>query len=511
MTDTDRGAFGRNVLTYWWIVLPALASLSVSAVSIYPRVTRRPPAVTPDSALYLYVGRRMAGGALPYLTTWDVKPPAIFETTALLSILVGGDSLSMHAIGLAANAVVLSLSCVLLALIARRLTANRIAALAAGLTPLAYPYTYLYAAHGVRAIYFLCVFGLATIYFYLDDRVILSTASGALAAAYWHFGLLFPLATLGAYWYRALRSPENGRDRSANRTGPHEGWLSLGTLLAVTLLVCAPFVLGGALGPLLIQTVVVHVVAAERIFPLGNLRVYLSLFGLLSVVGAYGAGIVSWHLLRSSRSVRSIRSVLPGAIRSDEREREARADGENGAAVRAEDGGRVENERNVSAGLWWVPVTIGWFLLQVLGLDMDGPPDFVPLTVFAGLGVACFVAAFAPDSRSVFDRAVGREGRSSAESRVVATARRNEVRILGLVAIAVGISVAWLLVADPPFPPATGRVPRLFLSGGVSPSCHVRFTEAERLWLARTPANRGDAVCLGGDLGTVLELLRAHL
>lgn len=502
----DREPLSRSVRTYWWALLPALVSLSVSAVSIYPRITRRPPALTPDSALYLYVGRRMATGALPYLTTWDVKPPAIFETTALISILVGGDSLLMHAVGLVGNAVAIALSCVLLALIARRLTANRIAALAAGLTPLAYPYTYLYAAHGIRAIYFLCVFGLAAIYFYLDDRVILSTASGALAAAYWHFGLVFPLAVVGAYWYRALRFPgdqtgsTDGTGRSTNRPG-HDGWLALGTLLAAALLVCAPLVLGGALGPLLIQTVVVHLVAAERISPLGNLRVYLSLFGFLSVVGAYGAGTVFWTLLRSVRAHRASRTTGT----DHERERT-----KSRTEINAEDGGYVESRASVGAGLWWVPLTIGWFLLQVLRLDMDGPPDFVPLTVFSGLGVASFVAAFAPERTLV--PVAGREGGSNPVSGTLDTLdrRRNEVRILGVVVVAVGISVVWLLVADPPFPPASGRVPELFFSERIAPSCHVRFTEAERLWLSLTPADRGDRVCLGRDLETVLELLRTR-
>jgi len=111
------------------------------------------------------------------------------------------------------------------------------------------------------------------------------------------------------------------------------------------------------------------------------------------------------------------------------------------------------------------------------------------------------------------DGTADRTARDRSDRRTTAErfARQNGSHLLGLVFVAVGVSLVWVFLSDPPFLPTTGRVPQLFYSGRVAPSCHVRFTEAERLWLARTAANPGDEICLGRDLGTVLDLLRARL
>ncbi len=68
-------------------LFPALA-----AVILFPTAPAMQPVPPTDSGVFLYAGRRILDGGLPYLAIWDHKPPMIFYINALGLLLAGGSA-----------------------------------------------------------------------------------------------------------------------------------------------------------------------------------------------------------------------------------------------------------------------------------------------------------------------------------------------------------------------------------------------------------------------------------
>ncbi len=71
-----------------WLWLLGLLLVSVLALSVATPVAQQVPG--PDSAVYLYFGRQVNAGALPYRDLFELKPPGIFYIDALGLLLDGG-------------------------------------------------------------------------------------------------------------------------------------------------------------------------------------------------------------------------------------------------------------------------------------------------------------------------------------------------------------------------------------------------------------------------------------
>jgi hypothetical protein len=295
-----------------------------------------PPYLEVDAALYLYIGLRFADGDVPYKHVWEIKPPAMAETTGILAIATGGDPLVYWtAVTVVLVAVALA-TVTLLSVLVYHWTGNRLAAFTAGLTPLAFPTWYLSLATGPRPKYFMLLFGAAAIYCYVRDYPTWSMVCGALAAAYWQFGIIFPAGVLIGYWQGGSRHSRI--------------WLRLGGgLLASTIVVLAPFVYADALPQTIGQTVLTVFMQSPSqptlTKRLGYFRHLVQFAWIVPVVGTYG-GVVIVQQLRS------------------------------GAASR---------------GLWWMPVTIAWFDIQFLVFDLDGLHDLLPIMTVGAFGVGVAV------------------------------------------------------------------------------------------------------------------------
>ncbi|MFC7175705.1 DolP-mannose mannosyltransferase [Halosegnis marinus] len=114
----------------------ALAVEAFTALRLYARLGPGERPVLFDSVIFEYHGWWLARGRRLYVDLWEVKPPVAFEVTTALA-LVAPDPVTYHALAVAVTVGATVATCVLAAAFVLDRTGDGLAALAAGVGPLA--------------------------------------------------------------------------------------------------------------------------------------------------------------------------------------------------------------------------------------------------------------------------------------------------------------------------------------------------------------------------------------
>jgi hypothetical protein len=295
--------------------------------------------LTGDASLFLYMGRQMVQGRVPYLAVFDIKPPLTHEIAAVFALLAG-DPATQAAISIVVTMAAAVSIAGLLAWLTFEHTENSAAAYAAGTVPLVLPSFYRYAALGYRPKYFAALFGFAALACSLRRRDGWAGASAAAAAGCWQFGAIFPVLVVG----RALSQPDEAW-RAAGR--------AIGGIAIVAGLAVAPIALAGvdAVVAMVEQVVLASIIAAEEFDAVQRGR---RLTGMGPALPVVAVGLV-------------------GAV---------------AASVRA----RLTARERWSGGTTWLAVAAVWFAVQVAFFDFDGVgPDLFLLLGVAAIGYGLLI------------------------------------------------------------------------------------------------------------------------
>ena len=193
----------------------------------------------PDPATFMLGGELLSRGYSPYLYMFDVKPPAVYLTTALTSLATGGP-IQHYFVASLLTSLFAALTVLTAAGIVYHRTRSNAAAVAVGLSIFAYTRFLTLPVWGIYAKYYALAFGFLGIYAVLTDRPTLGVALSTLAAGYWQFALVFPVIA-GVEVYR--RGASLGKPFVAGA--------------GVVAVVVAPIVLLGG-GRAMVEQVVLH-------------------------------------------------------------------------------------------------------------------------------------------------------------------------------------------------------------------------------------------------------------
>ncbi|SEA38183.1 DolP-mannose mannosyltransferase [Haloplanus vescus] len=327
---TGRGLRGlkRGLSDDPWRLALIAATISVFAISMVRTALFSPTLINYDGAFYAHAGWYTTKGAIPYVTFWDVKPPLVFEWTALLAFFAFDNMLLLHAYHVATTSAVAAGSVLLVGYLTTELTESSLAGFCAGAVLLAYPGFHYLAAHGFRPKYFTLFFGLAALYLHYSGQSLASGVAAAAAAGFWQFGAVFPVVVLGLEYQRTRTVPVR----------------ALTGMAATTLVVVTPFVFWGAIEPMFVEVVVAPFLLSETFEPFVRLWKGFRFLGyLIPIVLIGAAGIV----------------------------------------------GTLRNEFDTR---WWVFVVGTWYGLQIFYFDLDGFPDLFLGVAIVGIGFGLIVA-----------------------------------------------------------------------------------------------------------------------
>ncbi|MFC7047203.1 DolP-mannose mannosyltransferase [Halobacteriaceae archaeon GCM10025711] len=87
------------------------------------------------------------------------ETPVVFEFTAILAFLTGGDPALLHSVSVLVTAAAAVSGILLVGQLTHQLTGHDTASIIAGLTMLTLPTYYILVSHGIRPKYFTLVFG----------------------------------------------------------------------------------------------------------------------------------------------------------------------------------------------------------------------------------------------------------------------------------------------------------------------------------------------------------------
>ncbi|WP_248910070.1 DolP-mannose mannosyltransferase [Halocatena marina] len=228
----------KRLHTHWW--LSAVAVFAALQLSIYfpLRQTRR---MLPDAAVFLLGGDLLAAGYAPYLRLWDVKPPMIYNTTALFALIAPGDPWTQFYLGSALTTIAAVVIVLLAASLTYRLTARPFAAFVTAVLIIGFHNFVQLPSVGIFPKYFTISFGLASVWCSLDDRPALASAFATIAAGYWQWGLIFVMLVYGRAWRQ---------DRLAH-------WRPMVfASLCVTIIAVMPIVLLGGGVPMIVEVII---------------------------------------------------------------------------------------------------------------------------------------------------------------------------------------------------------------------------------------------------------------
>ena len=298
------------------------------------------PTVATDPAFFQHTGWYVLEGGVPYVDVWDVNPPVPFGIAAALAALSGGNMLVLHALSSTLTALVAAATVLLVGWIARLVTGNDAAAVAAGLTMLAVPELFLLSPEGIRAQFYALFFGVLALALALRDRPFLAGAAAALSAGSWQSGAAFAPLIVGMAYHR---------------TGGRGALRAIAGGGVVTGVVVLAFAAAGALVPMVVQTVVAPLTAGSSYTVAERVYTILLVFG-------YGSLLIPVALYGWARAVRDVRTR------------------------------------------WWIPAGGTLLAAQVLFVDLDGATDALPWLAFVALGVAVAVERVVARRSATTDR-----------------------------------------------------------------------------------------------------------
>jgi len=324
-------------------------------------VVSETPSVGSDPATFLLGGQLLAEGGAPYVHLWDPKPPAIHETTALISVLAGGDAYATYLGGVAVTGLVAVATVALVVAHVSRAGATSVTAALAGFTVIAYRPFLAATSHGPFVKYY-ATCALVGALLALDvEYYLLAGVAGALAVLYWQFAAPVPLVVAGLVGWRYI----NGE------TSLREVGRCVGGAGATTLVVLAPIVWHGGLAAMINQVVVAPALWTYKLIPKSPV-VLFSQFGNASPLlglATVGMLVLVWGAVRDPRRRPTVTVYL---------------------------------------------FLFGWYTLYAARSAQTGIPDLFPLTALVGLIIGKSVvqlrewpAALAPTSRRVLQVATG--------------------------------------------------------------------------------------------------------
>lgn len=215
-----------------------------SSTSAYPVVR------SADSALFNHVGWLwIHTGLVPYLDVWDIKPPAIYEVAAILSILPSPYARHIGA-AVVTSAAALA-SAVLVGIAALHLTRRVVPSVGAGVAVMLIPGWTLAASYGLRPKFFVIAFGLGAIVAIFQNRLVLASVSAALSAAFWQGGAIFVMLVAVAWW-------SSDRGRGIGYHAQITGILALVVVLPVAITGGVP-----AVRAMIVETVAIPLLVGE--------------------------------------------------------------------------------------------------------------------------------------------------------------------------------------------------------------------------------------------------------
>ncbi|EMA48241.1 hypothetical protein C451_20642 [Halococcus thailandensis JCM 13552] len=226
--------------------------------------------ISTDSLMLQHPGWYMLNGATLYSDFVEVKPPVVYETTALLSVVTGNNPIAIHVLGMVITQLAVVLSSVGIALIVHYKTSSPVAAVAAGVSLYALPATIDFGWGGFLAKPFAVMFGIYGIYFLLRDLPLFAGLLSALSAAYWQPSLIFSAIIIGM----AVRSR---RKRRVLRV--------IGGGIVAVVVVLGPVVIWRAIDQMLLSVFVIPSVAS------GSTTFIQTLHGVAGGLG-YGGFVV---------------------------------------------------------------------------------------------------------------------------------------------------------------------------------------------------------------------------
>lgn len=315
-----------NFREHWLGILLAVSVLSFALSFLTVFLSSSPPPVNGDAAHAQHLGWYITQGGIPYVDIWKAKPPVLFEFMAILGFLSGGNMWILHLITVLLTSAA-GIGIVLLAgIIVHDRTGNPDASFLAGLAVLGFAGVHHLSASGFADKYFAVFFGLLSLYLFFRERFFLSGFAAAAGTGFWHLAVAIPVVVLGM---------------AAQQRRKGVFYRALGGMVVLTFLSLLPvIVVWDAFVPMIVEVVLVPIYGGAEGSPLllriGKIGLLLGYASLLIVLGVLG---VVW------------------SVRKDWEQ------------------------------YWWASAVLGWFLIQILFLDMDWYPDLIPVTAFAGIGV----------------------------------------------------------------------------------------------------------------------------
>lgn len=202
---------------FWGLVLftGLLQTLFGIHSVVHPRTQ-----IGPDALLFQYSGQVLRRGGLPYRDVWDIKPPVIHELAALLAIVSGGDPFILFVLSIILTSTIFVVIIALISDLTYAWTADRYAAVAAGLLPVLFPEFVTFASRGLRPKLFVIAFGLLSLRFYSQEKPFLSGILATLSAGLWQFGVFLSISHMLPH--RAVQALAKARSDSNSRIYHHD-------------------------------------------------------------------------------------------------------------------------------------------------------------------------------------------------------------------------------------------------------------------------------------------------
>lgn len=417
-------------------LLLVLGVVLQSIPNLYNFSVNSPPIIGLDAIVFQYSGWYMTQGGVPYAGIWDIKPPFIHYVAAAVSAISGGDMFVLHTASVLLMGASFLLVSSLVFRIVIELTDNRRSAFLASLFLFTYPELYTFSARGLRPKMFVMLFALVSIWCLTRERFAMSALFGALAAGFWQFAIVFALVPTAYVIHR-------------------REWKSFTALLvgtsALVAVAVAPLAYSGVTNQLVAEVIVGPFMASEELnYPLRILEAgyFLKFASIPLAIGGLGVLV----------------------------------------AVREDAYGRP----------LWLPILGGWFLFQVLFIDLDGPPD-----LFVGFVIAALGLGIAADHWPRYERTL-LVGTSAVV--VLMCGWLTYVLVTGDTFLWPGFSAT--LVADPSgYYSYTAGLDHLYWNREFAGSCHLRLSEPEKDFMRIVGETRETARCGAYDLRHLIRAI----
>jgi len=190
----------------------------------------------------------VSNGAVPYLDIWDVKPPLVLETTAVVALIARDDMMNLHRLCSFITVLAALSSLLLVGIAVTEITGECISSSVVCLCILAYgPFVFL-GWLGFSPKLFSLLFGLLALRLSQKEYFFLGGIAAGASSLFYQFGAVF----LGVILIQEYQNRRNS------------GLLALGALgtFSVSLM---PILTKGAIKPMVHQTVLSHLLIRESI------------------------------------------------------------------------------------------------------------------------------------------------------------------------------------------------------------------------------------------------------